>query len=59
MKVVLRDLTLADYTDLKESIIEAYSGSRMSHWREENIARLLETFPEGQVCIEINNKVLP
>jgi ribosomal protein S18 acetylase RimI-like enzyme len=58
MKVVLRHLTLADYTDLKEAMIEAYSGSRMSHWHEENIARLLETFPEGQVCIEVNKKVV-
>jgi len=57
-KVVLRHLTLKDYKDLKEAMIEAYTGSRMSYWSEESIQSILQVFPEGQLCVEVNGKVV-
>ena len=57
-KVVLRHLTLRDYNDLKVAMEQAYIGSRMSYWTEESIAQLLEIFPEGQLCVEMNGTVV-
>lgn len=56
--VFLRHLTLDDYKDLKETMIQAYSGSRMTYWGESSIADLLTVFPEGQLCIEMNGTVV-
>lgn len=56
--VVLRHLTLEDYNDLKNAMIEAYSGSRMSYWGHGNISDILNIFPEGQICVEMNGKVV-
>jgi len=39
-------------------MIEAYTGSRMSYWDHESIARLLNIFPEGQICVEMNGVVV-
>ena len=55
---MLRHLTIEDYTDLREAMIEAYTGSRMSYWDHESIARLLNIFPEGQICAEMNGVVV-
>lgn len=57
-KVVLRHLTLRDYNDLKVAMEQAYTGSRMSYWTEESISQLLDIFPEGQLCIEMNGTVV-
>ncbi len=57
-KVVLRHLTMRDYNDLKVAMEEAYTGSRMSYWTEESIGQLLEIFPEGQLCVEMNGTVV-
>jgi ribosomal protein S18 acetylase RimI-like enzyme len=58
MKVVLRHLTIEDYKDLKEAMIQAYIGSRMSYWSEDSIESLLTVFPEGQLCVEMNGIVV-
>lgn len=56
--MTLRHLTIDDYRDLKEAMIQAYSGARMSYWSEDSIALLLDIFPEGQLCIDVNGKVV-
>ncbi|MEZ4721810.1 MAG: bifunctional GNAT family N-acetyltransferase/carbon-nitrogen hydrolase family protein [Flavobacteriales bacterium] len=58
VQVGVRHLTIEDYKDLKEAMIEAYSGSRMSYWSEASIESLLRVFPEGQLCVEMNGKVV-
>lgn len=58
MTVSLRHLTIEDYKDLKEAMIQAYTGSRMSYWSEESIEQLLAVFPKGQLCVEMNGKVV-
>ncbi|MBN1446938.1 MAG: bifunctional GNAT family N-acetyltransferase/carbon-nitrogen hydrolase family protein [Bacteroidetes bacterium] len=57
-RIELRNLRLEDYLDLKEAMSEAYSGIGGVHWSEEAIRRLLEIFPEGQLCVLVDGKVV-
>ncbi len=57
-KIELRNLRLEDYIDLKYASIEAYSGIGGSFWDEVTIKLLLEIFPEGQLCVTVDNKVV-
>lgn len=56
--VVLRTLRKKDYKDLRESMIEAYSGIGGSYWDQRKINKLLDIFPEGQFGVEVNGKVV-
>jgi predicted amidohydrolase/ribosomal protein S18 acetylase RimI-like enzyme len=56
--VELRTLKPKDYVDLKSAMISAYAGMGESYWREKSIETLINIFPEGQLCIEINGKVV-
>jgi predicted amidohydrolase len=56
-KVDIETLKVEDYIDLKESMLRAYDGWD-SYWKEERIKKLLEIFPEGQICVKINGKVV-
>jgi predicted amidohydrolase/ribosomal protein S18 acetylase RimI-like enzyme len=56
--VELRTLKIEDYKDLKSAMISAYAGMGESYWREKSIDKLIEIFPEGQLCIEINGTVV-
>jgi predicted amidohydrolase/ribosomal protein S18 acetylase RimI-like enzyme len=55
--IELHFLTLKDYKQLKEAMIEAYSSMPDSYWREAQIKSLIEKFPEGQVVIKINGEL--
>ena len=55
--IELRYLTLDDYKDLKEVMIEAYSTMPNSYWKESHIGSLIKKFPEGQVIIKINGEL--
>jgi predicted amidohydrolase/ribosomal protein S18 acetylase RimI-like enzyme len=57
-KVELRHLEDADYDELKKSMIAAYEYWQSSYWREEHIHKLLRSFPEGQIAICIDQKVI-
>ena len=57
-KIELRNLQINDYLELKDSMIEAYANWEGAYWREYHIAKLLEIFPEGQICILVNGKVV-
>ena len=54
----IRLLTAEDYFDLKESMVSAYPDMAGSYWREPTISRLISLFPEGQIAITVNNKVV-
>lgn len=56
--VELRTLKPEDYADLKSAMISAYAAMGESFWREKSIDKLIKIFPEGQLCIEINGKVV-
>ena len=53
--IELQLLTINDYQELKEAMIEAYPSMPNSHWKEHQIKTLIDKFPEGQIVIKINN----
>ena len=57
-KVELRNLKFEDYYELKKSMIEAYANLEDPFWTEQHIKTLLKKFPEGQICIVVNGKVV-
>ena len=57
-KVELRNLRIEDYKELKNSMVEAYSEMEGSYWKEHHIKKLLELFPEGQLVILVDDKVV-
>jgi predicted amidohydrolase/GNAT superfamily N-acetyltransferase len=58
LKIELRTLTKEDYLGLKASMIEAYSEwEGASFWGEKHINKLVEIFPEGQICILVNGAI--
>jgi len=53
----LRHLKTTDYAAVKEAMLLAYP--RMaSYWRPEQLARLVELFPEGQFVVTVNERVV-
>lgn len=57
-KIEVRNLRIEDYLQLKHSMIEAYPNWAGSYWEEHHIRKLLEKFPDGQICIEVDGKVV-
>ncbi len=55
--IELQFLTLDDYHDLKQAMIEAYSNMPNAYWKEAHIKSLIEKFPEGQVVIRVNGEL--
>ena len=57
-KIKLRNLRFEDYLGLKTAMKEAYSGMGGTYWKEDAIKSLLEKFPEGQLCVLVNEEVV-
>ncbi|KAF2507442.1 bifunctional GNAT family N-acetyltransferase/carbon-nitrogen hydrolase family protein [Flavobacterium foetidum] len=57
-KVELRNLEIEDYKQLKKSMIQSYPEMADSYWQSEDIERLLSIFPEGQLVILVDGKVV-
>lgn len=57
LKIELTHLQFEDYIQLKEVMIKAYPKLDNPYWSEEAIKRMLEVFPEGQLCVKVNNQV--
>jgi predicted amidohydrolase len=58
MNIEIRKLTIEDYTDLRESMVQAYDTSGNGIWTKASIQNLLNIFPEGQSCIAVDDKVV-
>jgi predicted amidohydrolase/GNAT superfamily N-acetyltransferase len=58
MNIELRKLTIDDYNDLRESMQQAYLDSGNGVWSKAKIQNLLNIFPEGQLCISVDDKVV-
>ncbi|MDB5120378.1 MAG: Carbon-nitrogen hydrolase [Sphingobacteriales bacterium] len=58
MNIETRKLTLEDYDDLKESMEQAYDTLGGQIWSKQTIEKLLKLFPEGQLCIAVDDKVV-
>ncbi|HEX8528910.1 MAG TPA: bifunctional GNAT family N-acetyltransferase/carbon-nitrogen hydrolase family protein [Cytophagales bacterium] len=56
--IEIRNLTIQDYADLKSSMLEVYSHWPGAYWREHQLKKLLDIFPEGQLGISVNGKIV-
>lgn len=56
--IEVRNLTMEDYLDLKESMMAAYADMGNIFWQEKAIQKLITIFPEGQICITVNDRVV-
>ncbi|WP_445381292.1 GNAT family N-acetyltransferase [Robiginitalea sp. IMCC43444] len=55
--IELKFLEMADYRELKETMLESYENIPEPHWEEEQIETLITKFPEGQVVIKVNGQL--
>lgn len=55
--IELTFLTLKDYQELKDAMIEAYSTMPNAYWKEHQIKSLTKKFREGQVVIKVNGQL--
>ncbi len=55
--IELAFLSLDDYQELREAMIESYTGLPNSYWEEDQIRTLISRFPEGQVVIKANDEI--
>jgi predicted amidohydrolase/ribosomal protein S18 acetylase RimI-like enzyme len=58
MKVIVRALRMKDYEDLHKTMLLAYKGLGYDPWGRRHVAALLRKFPEGQIAVEVNGKVV-
>ncbi len=57
-KIEVRHLSLNDYFGLSSSMHEAYKNWHGAIWSKEQLKNLIEIFPEGQIVILFNDKVV-
>lgn len=57
-KIELRKLENDDYQDLKKAMLEAYENWPGTYWKEHHIRKLLDIFPEGQIAVFVNDRVV-
>jgi predicted amidohydrolase/GNAT superfamily N-acetyltransferase len=55
--IELQYLTINDYQELKQAMIEVYVNMQNIYWEESQIQSLITKFPEGQIVIKINNQI--
>ena len=55
--IELQYLTIHDYQELKQAMIEVYFNMQNTYWEESQIQSLITKFPEGQVVIKINGEL--
>jgi predicted amidohydrolase/ribosomal protein S18 acetylase RimI-like enzyme len=58
LKIELRNLQLSDYEDLLETANACYSEILVDRWEKSHISSLVQSFPEGQLCVTVNDKVV-
>ena len=56
-KIELRNLKVKDYEELKVSMIKSYHAMPDEYWTKAEIKTLIKKFPEGQLCIIIDDKI--
>jgi predicted amidohydrolase/GNAT superfamily N-acetyltransferase len=58
LKLELRHLKLEDYEDLESAMMGAYQTSQLGVWDRKHIRKLLSIFPEGQLGVFANGKLV-
>ncbi|MDT8346309.1 MAG: bifunctional GNAT family N-acetyltransferase/carbon-nitrogen hydrolase family protein [Flavobacteriaceae bacterium] len=56
-EIKLDYLSIDDYHELKQVMINAYSNMPDAYWAEKHVKKLIDIFPEGQVAIKIDGKL--
>ena len=56
-KIELRALEKEDYKALKEAMSASYADIDDHPWTPNQVDKLLQVFPEGQLCVVVNGKV--
>lgn len=56
--VEVRRLEISDYEDLLETLQLAYENIDDDPWKRRQVANLLSLFPEGQIAVVVNGKVV-
>ena len=57
-KILIRNTRLSDFESIKEIMEKVYSKAFDGAWTSEEFKSQIEIFPEGQICIEDNGKVI-
>jgi len=57
-RLVLRQTRIDDYADIAEIMERVYAGDLAGAWTREQFESQIRRFPEGQLCIEDNGKVV-
>lgn len=57
MDITVRRLSVKDYRALKSSMDEVYKWDE-ELWTRQNITDLITVFPEGQICVEVDGKIV-
>ncbi len=57
-KIEIRHLTIKDYEALKKVMIESYPNWPGAHWQLEHIENLINSFPDGQLCVVADGKLV-
>ena len=55
--ISLAYLSIGDYQELKQAMIDSYLTMPNQYWREQQIQELINKFPEGQVVIKVNDQI--
>ncbi len=58
MEIAVRQLTTEDHAQLAEAMASAYAGIGGITWKKETIKKLIRKFPEGQLCLTVDLKVV-
>lgn len=56
--VKIRQLRMEDYEGLKSCMLSAYSQMPEAYWKEHQIGKLLNIFPQGQLVVTINEQIV-
>jgi predicted amidohydrolase/ribosomal protein S18 acetylase RimI-like enzyme len=58
LKIEIRNIEESDYDELLDVMKESYDGYEDEPWHLKDIKVLLKKFPEGQVCVTVNERVV-
>jgi predicted amidohydrolase/GNAT superfamily N-acetyltransferase len=56
--IIVRHLTKKDMTELRAASTEVYKAKVLDTWSEEVVDALLAKFPDGQICVCVDGKVV-
>ena len=57
-KVMIRNLQMEDYEQLSQSFTRVYNDGSDVFWTREQIKKLIDIFPEGQIVTVVDNQIV-